>query len=540
MGLARKKKRISPTDISGGTPRQDPGPSVPGRGFFWCAFFLVLLFSLVLKIYKAHYIGITYDEAMTFMHYCPDVHTALTNFNSTNNHVLNSVFICWAHKFFGSYEHFIRIPSLMAGIIFSLALAYVVYKLISSPALKVVTLALVSLVPFIFDYSFLARGYAFGLAAITSQIAFVLWLLKRKISYRYWYGPVLVISLLNFISFGAMMSSVITLAAFNLTFIFFGVPRIFSDAPGKKYPLILTGSMIFFLSAAASFLLHKGIYKNIFNNDVFLEISSTWQGWSSFVELLKGLLVVEIFSTGSRGGNILLGAALILLSISGCFHLDKFRRAIKAGNWRTYLSNADRESFLLVVTGLTAVFMFIYGVALHKSLGLVRNNIFMVPLLLISGAITLDRFAGGLKNKVLSHAVCFIVFGIFAGVVLHNPPSLYHNGSIGTSISGPLLRKLKAVDPDKIWMLAFSKEKNLAYMAFTYYRQFGYHFKQAREQEQPDVVICTIDEMSSRNEIPTQPLCLEWDCFRKADSVVLLNKPLPLDKVVISARYKND
>ena len=134
------------------------GLSGPRHKVFVFLFFMILLSSVALKIYKADRTGIIYDESLTFHRYCDSVRTALTRFDpddasSTNNHVLNSIFIHYAQRCFGFYEHFIRIPSLLAGIVFSLTVAYIIYKTIHSGPMRVVSLAMVSLVPFVFDYS---------------------------------------------------------------------------------------------------------------------------------------------------------------------------------------------------------------------------------------------------------------------------------------------------------------------------------------------------------------------------------------------------
>ncbi|RKY05827.1 MAG: hypothetical protein DRP65_12585, partial [Planctomycetota bacterium] len=183
--------------------------SKSARRVCFLLFLAVLLCTVGLKIYKADRTGIIYDESLTFQRYCDSVHTALTSFDpdsasSTNNHLLNSIFIHYARRWFGFYEHFIRIPSLLAGIVFSLAAAYIIYKTIDSGPMRVVSLAMVLLVPFVFDYSYLARGYAFGLAGIYAEIAFVLWLLEHKMPLRFWPIVAVVISALNFLAFGSM------------------------------------------------------------------------------------------------------------------------------------------------------------------------------------------------------------------------------------------------------------------------------------------------------------------------------------------------
>ena len=85
------------------------GLSGPRHKVFVFLFFLILLSSVALKIYKADRTGIIYDESLTFQRYCDSVRTALTSFDpasasSTNNHLLNSIFIHYAHKYFNFYE----------------------------------------------------------------------------------------------------------------------------------------------------------------------------------------------------------------------------------------------------------------------------------------------------------------------------------------------------------------------------------------------------------------------------------------------------
>ena len=114
--------------------------------------FIVILAGIIsFKIYKADRTGIIFDEARTFRSYAYSVNQALSSYSRPNNHILNSIFIYYAHKHFGNYEHFVRLPSLTAGICFSLALAYIIYMTIHAWALRMVSLAMISLVPVVFD-----------------------------------------------------------------------------------------------------------------------------------------------------------------------------------------------------------------------------------------------------------------------------------------------------------------------------------------------------------------------------------------------------
>jgi len=510
----------------------------PGRKVFVFLFFVVLLSTIGLKIYKADRAGIIYDESLTFQRYCDSVHTALTSFDptdasSTNNHVLNSIFIHYAQRCFGSYEHFIRIPSLSAGIIFSLALAYIIYKTIQSGAMRVVSLALVLLVPFVFDYSYLARGYSFGLAGIYVQIAFVLWLLDHKIRLRWWPIPAVVISLMNFLAFGSMLSSMITLAGFNAVFILLYSHGIFRDASNKLKPVILNLVSISALTCASVFFLYRSIYKNILGSWAMIKINRGWKGWPSFVEYLRNLLVGKVFRPTSVLGTIIFWTAIVLIVVGVVIYIYRLRKAIKARLW-SELKIDGPASFILIVTCVTIAMLFIYSVILHRSPGLprrVRSQIFLIPMVLTSGLIILDRLARRMRQKSMRQIVRGVVIAVVVLVTVRNLPSPYRMG--GSTLSGPVLRKLKAIDPEKTWNIAFSEKMKLFYMGFLYYRQFDYKFNIVW-QGKYDVLIC------QQNERPKGAVSLNWAPFSDSNSRVVINCPLPADRVVIEARLVED
>lgn len=510
----------------------------PGRKVLFVLFFVVLLSTIGLKIYKADRAGISYDESLTFQRYCDSVHTALTSFDpadasSTNNHVLNSIFIHYAQKCFSFYEHFIRIPSLLAGVMFSLALAYIIYKTIHSGAMRVASLALVSLVPFVFDYSYLARGYSFGLAGIYVEIAFVLWLLDHKIKLRYWPIPVVVISLMNFLAFGSMMSSMITLAGFNAVFILLYAPKIFRDASNKLKPVILNLVSISVLTCASLFFLYRAIYKNILGGRAIVKINKGWKGWPSLVDYLHNLLVRKVFGPSDTLGAIIFWAAIGLLAVGIVFGIYKFRKAIKARLWPEYVIDSP-ASFVLIVTCAAIAILFVYSVILGRSPGLprrVRSQMFLIPMVLTSGLIILDRLACRIRQKSMRQIVRGVVIAVVVLVTVRNLPSPYRMG--GSTISGPVLRKLKAIDPEKTWNIAFSEKMKLFYMGFLYYRQFDYKFNIVR-QGKHDVLICR------REERPKGAVSLNWAPFSDSNSQVVINCQLPADRVVIEARLVED
>jgi len=476
-----------------------------------------------------------YDESLTFQRYCDSARTALTSFDpadgsSTNNHLLNSIFIHYAQQCFGSYEHFIRIPSLLAGIVFSLAVAFIIYKTIHPGPMRVASLAMVSLVPFVFDYSYLARGYAFGLAGIYAQIAFVIWLLEHKIKLRYWPIVTVAISAMNFLAFGSMMSSMIVLAGLNATFILLYSPKIFSNASGRLKPVILNFVSISALTSASVFFLYQAIYKNILGSWAMIKISRGWKGWPSFIEYLRNLLVRKVFGPADILGTIIFWTAVVLIVVGVVIYIYKLSRAIKARLWSEHVKIDTPASFVIIVTCVTIAMLFIYSVILNRSPGLprrVRSQIFLIPMVLTSGLIILDTLAGRMRQKGMRQIVRAAVITIVVLVTVRNLPSPYRMG--GSTLSGPVLRKLKAIDPDKTWNIAFSEKMRLYYMGFLYYRQFDYKFNIVR-QGRYDVLICRQDEQ------PKGTVSLNWAPFDDSVSHVIINCRLPDDRVVIEAR----
>ena len=532
----KKDKAIRTSPIS--EEKGGNGFSEPGRKVFVILFFVVLLATIGLKIYKADRTGISYDESLTFQRYCGSVHKALTSFDpadasSTNNHLLNSIFIHYARKCFSSYEHFIRIPSLSAGIVFSLAMAYIIYKTIHSGPMRVVSLAMVSLVPFVFDYSYLARGYAFGLAGIYAEIAFVLWLLEHKIPLRWWPIPAVAISLMNFLAFGSMMSSMIVLAGFNAAFILLYSHRIFHNASNRLKPVILNLVSISALTTVSVFLLYRHIYKNILSGRAIVKINKGWKGWPSLVDYLHNLLVRQVFGPDDALGAIIFWAAVVLIGIGIVISIYRFRKAIKARLWPGYVIDSP-ASFILIVTCVTIATLFVYSVILNRSPGLprrVRSQIFLIPMALTSGLIILDRLAYWVTSKSIRRLVHAAVITLVLLVTLRNLPSPYRMG--GSTLSGPVLRKLKAIDPDKTWNIAFSEKMRLFYMGFLYYSQFDYKFNIVRQGEY-DVLICRQEER------PAGAVSLNWAPFSDSNSCVVMNCRLPADRVVIEASLLKD
>jgi hypothetical protein len=102
-----------------------------------------------------------YDEAYSFTNFArrPLVE-ALSDFNNTNNHLLNTFFMHVMYRLFGQQEWALRLPVLIAGIaLVAVVLPWARARIGAAPAL--VATALVAASPMLIDYSVNARGYTY-------------------------------------------------------------------------------------------------------------------------------------------------------------------------------------------------------------------------------------------------------------------------------------------------------------------------------------------------------------------------------------------
>jgi len=486
--------------------------------------FIVILAGIIsFKIYKADRTGIIFDEARTFRSYAYSVNQALSSYSRPNNHILNSIFIYYAHKHFGNYEHFVRLPSLTAGICFSLALAYIIYMTIHAWALRMVSLAMISLVPFVFDYSFLARGYAFALAAIFIEIALVVGLLKHRIKFRYCWLPILVISAMNFLAFGAMLSSILFLAGFNFIFIVLYSPKLFRNPPRWFLSILINLICIPLIFIGSSYLIYRKIFTQIFKT-----IAEQSTKGDPYFLYLRRLLINNAFPYADFVGQVIFYGLIILIVIALLYRLYRFRRLYSSNTERIKFGWSSPQIFILLVTVTFLVILYIYNVILDRPLGYRRNQVFLIPLVLLCVVLILDKFVCDLEKKSIRTVLLTVITVFMAVAAYRNLPKT--NDAGGQSMSVHLLRTLKEIDPDKTWNIGFSKKAKNYSLGILYYEQFGnYKFKWTRA-DQCDVYVCITKER------PPKAVCLEWDFFRRFGCAVVFISPIPYDKIVIDAK----
>lgn len=293
------------------------------------------------------------------------------------------------------------------------------------------------------------------------------------------------------------------------------------------------------LSGAMLFMLYRHIYMDILNNPTFKSISRRMAGWEDFVSYLKNLLVTRVFRPGQllSPGSIILAVIVMMLLVGMVYFGYRFIRSMKQGPWRSIFSLNDPASFIFIVTGLTIVFMFVQCVIMRRGLGLARNHVFLIPLVLLCGVVILDRLGLACGTKQWAKAIRVLIAGAVLVVLLNNFPSSVYIARQG--MSGPLLRKLHAVDPDKLWNIAFTEDTDNRAVGFWYYKtNFPQKYKcnliRTIKHSLPnyDVLICP------EQKHPEGEIWYELEFFRPQKYVVLVNTAhLQNDKV---ARLKED
>ena len=134
---------------------------------------LLLVALFVVNIYRAATQGITVDEAFTYQHFvAPPFSKVMTSYD-VNHHVLNSLLAKLTTSLFGVSDLTLRMPSLLGGLIYLIAVRAIVLHVFSA-GWALAAFGLLSLNPFVLDYLSAARGYGLALGFLLSALWFLL------------------------------------------------------------------------------------------------------------------------------------------------------------------------------------------------------------------------------------------------------------------------------------------------------------------------------------------------------------------------------
>jgi len=132
--------------------------------------FVIGLFLLTFTAVKASMISFTHDESYTYLNY---VHSSFIDIISykrafTNNHILNSILMKYSEELFGSSEFTLRLPNILALILFLFYSFRLFYK--NAKPLALPFFIIISFNCYLLDFFGLARGYGLSFAFMIMSV----------------------------------------------------------------------------------------------------------------------------------------------------------------------------------------------------------------------------------------------------------------------------------------------------------------------------------------------------------------------------------
>ncbi len=124
---------------------------------------LLIAALFLTNIYRAVTQSITHDEALIYEWYLSGPWSDLVNFEHGNHHVLADILSKLSITILGVSEVALRIPTLLSGLLYFYSIYALSRLLFGEGALLFLSVALLSLNPFVLDYLVLSRGYGLGL-----------------------------------------------------------------------------------------------------------------------------------------------------------------------------------------------------------------------------------------------------------------------------------------------------------------------------------------------------------------------------------------
>lgn len=124
-------------------------------------------------IYKASTTSFTHDESFTYTRYVHQCFMDIISYKTpyTNNHILNTVFMKYCEVFFGSSELSLRLPNILAFVVYSIFSTLLFCKY--APKLILPFYLLMVLNPYLLDFFALARGYGLSIGFLVMSIYYL-------------------------------------------------------------------------------------------------------------------------------------------------------------------------------------------------------------------------------------------------------------------------------------------------------------------------------------------------------------------------------
>lgn len=176
---------------------------------------LAFMGCLIYIIYKAYFLSFTHDESYTYLHYVHQGFMDIISYKTpyTNNHILNTVLIKYCEELFGSSEIVLRLPNILAFILYSVFAILLLQK--QYPKLLFPFYLLLTLHPFLLEFFALARGYGLSIGFLMMSIYFMRqYFTQPKSCFLIWFNVAAFLAVMS--NFSLLNYYATALIAFNL------------------------------------------------------------------------------------------------------------------------------------------------------------------------------------------------------------------------------------------------------------------------------------------------------------------------------------
>jgi hypothetical protein len=122
---------------------------------------------------RAARVAITFDEAHTYLSYVAKGFLGVFDFDTANNHFLNTLLVWLFSRFAGSSEFVLRVPSLL-GYLLYLVFSYRLLMRYARPFFALAGFLLLNLNPYLLDFFGLSRGYGLSIGLLMAAFYYFL------------------------------------------------------------------------------------------------------------------------------------------------------------------------------------------------------------------------------------------------------------------------------------------------------------------------------------------------------------------------------
>ncbi len=142
----------------------------------------ICLFFIGYEILRAVRVPFTIDESSTYLNYLSSNILAVFDLNSANNHLLNTVLAKITCSLGGSSEFILRLPNLLAYLIYLLFSFRILDRFIKNKIIVVCGFLLLNANPYVLDFFSLCRGYGLSLAFLLAALFYFFSFLEKAIA----------------------------------------------------------------------------------------------------------------------------------------------------------------------------------------------------------------------------------------------------------------------------------------------------------------------------------------------------------------------